>query len=81
MLLCVPATGLSQFGAPIQLRPPLIAVPLQVTVGAVIAVPTVPVAGTLTQTSVYVILELLLELGARDELLSDILELLLLEPL
>jgi len=72
--LYVPATGLFQLGAPVQLRPLLTVVvvlllPLQVTVGAVIAVPAVPEVGTLAQSSVYVtMLELLI--GAIDELLG-----------
>jgi len=58
--LYVPIVGLDQVGAPVQLRPLLTAVdvPLlltQVTAGAVIAVPAVPVVGTLAQLSVYVI--------------------------
>ena len=53
-LLYVPTAGLFQVGAPVQLRPLLTAVPLQVTTGAVIAVPAVPVVGTLAQVSVYV---------------------------
>jgi hypothetical protein len=51
MLLCVPTTGLLQFGAPVQLRPLLSAVPLQVTVGAVIVAPAIPVDGTAEQAS------------------------------
>jgi len=51
ILLYVPAVGLSQFGAPVQLRPLLTALPLQVTVGAVIAVPAVPDEGTPSQVS------------------------------
>ena len=47
----MPAAGLLQFGAPVQLRPLLTVVPLQVTVGAVIAVPAVPDDGTVAQTS------------------------------
>jgi len=73
----VPATGLLQFGAPAQLIPLLTGVPLQVTIGTVIAVPAVPNEGTVAQASVYVIMELLLELGSTEELLVGVLELLL----
>jgi hypothetical protein len=60
MPMYVPAAGVDQFGAPVQLRPLLTATPLQVTAGGVIAVPAVPDVGTLAQVSVYVIwLELL----------------------
>jgi len=66
--LYVPAAGLLQLGAPVQLRPLLTAVPLQVTVGAAIAVPAVPEVGTLAQANVYVMLGLLLELLLNVEL-------------
>jgi len=87
-MLYVPSTGVLQFGAPIQVIS-LIVVPSQATVGRFIAVPAVPVAGTLVQVSMYVRLELLLgieldedttaelELLATDELLGGSLELLL----
>jgi len=72
-VLYVPSAGLFQVGAPVQLRPlltdadvPLLL--LQVTAGAVIALPTAPEIGKLAQVSVYVILELLLD--ATDELLG-----------
>ena len=77
--LYVPAAGLLQVGAPVQLRPLLTAVPLQVTVGGVIGVPTVPDEGTLAQASVYVMLELLL--GKELLELEELLELLLDEEL
>lgn len=52
ILLCVPATGLFQFGAPVQLRTPLgTVVPLQVTVGGIIVAPAIPVEGTAAQAS------------------------------
>jgi len=51
MPLYVPITGLFQFGAFVQLRPLPTAVPLQVTVGGVIVVPTKPVEGTAAQVS------------------------------
>ena len=50
-LLYVPAAGLLQVGAPVQVRPLVTAVPLQVTAGEVIAVPAVPVEGTAAQVS------------------------------
>ena len=83
-LLYVPATGLPQVGAPVQLRPLLTVVdvlllPLQVTVGAVIAVPAMPEVGTLAQASEYVMLELLL--GKELLELEELLELLLDEEL
>ena len=73
-VLYVPATGLFQVGAFLQLRSLLTTVddvPLllvQVTVGAVIATPDKAEVGTLAQVSVYVILKLLLD--ATDELLG-----------
>ena len=73
MSLYVPFAGLLQVGAPIQVRPPLTVVPLQVTVGGVISVLAIPVEGTAAQASVYVMLELLnteLELETTDELLG-----------
>jgi hypothetical protein len=52
MPLYVPAIGLLQFGAPVQSRLLLLTVePLQITAGAVIAVPTVPAGGTVAQVS------------------------------
>jgi hypothetical protein len=54
MLLYVPIAGLFQFGAPVQSRPPLIVVPLQVTTGGIIVVFTMPVEGTAVQARVYV---------------------------
>jgi hypothetical protein len=51
ILLYVPAAGVVQFGAFFQLIPLLTAVPLQVTIGAVIAVPAMPDVGTLAQAS------------------------------
>lgn len=52
MPLYVPAIGLLQFGAPIQSRSLLLmVVPLQVTAGAVIAVPVVPDGGTKPQAN------------------------------
>jgi hypothetical protein len=74
MLLYVPATGVDQFGAPVQARPLLTATPLQVTAGGVIAVPAVPDEGTLAQARVYVITLLLL---GTTELLLGTFELLL----
>lgn len=76
MLSYVPAAGKVQFGAFANLKPLLIdtdvpLLPLQVIVGAAIATPALPVAGT-SQVGVYVMamLELLLELCATDELLG-----------
>jgi len=57
-LLYTPAVGLLQVGAPVQVKPVVtvddeLLLPLQVTVGAVIAVPAVDVPDTLAQESVY----------------------------
>jgi hypothetical protein len=54
MLLCVLSAGLFQFGAPSQSRPMLTTIPLQVTTGGIIAMPSIPVEGTAAQASVYV---------------------------
>ena len=84
MPVYMPPSGLLQFGAFVQLRPLVTTVaptgPAQETAGAVIAVPSpTNVEGMLAQVSVYVRamlellgneLELLLELGATDELLG-----------
>jgi len=70
-LLYVPAAGLLQVGALVQLMLLLLTVlPLQVTVGGVIAVPAVPELGTLAQE----IVDALEELGAMLEELGAMLE-------
>jgi len=58
MPLYVPAIGLLQSGAPIQSISSLIVLPLQVTAGAVIAVPAVPDGATLLQVSTEAIANL-----------------------
>lgn len=55
MPLYVPMAGLPQFGAFVQARSLLLtATPLQVTVGGVIVVLSMPVEGTAEQASVYI---------------------------
>jgi len=74
MLLYVPISGSFQFGAPVQLKPLLTTVPLQVTVGGVIVVLAMPVEGTAAQASVYVTgLELLELRTTAEELLRYLL--------
>jgi hypothetical protein len=54
MSLYVPIAGLLQFGALTQSKPLLTTVPLQVTVGGIIAMLAMPVEGTAVQVSAYV---------------------------
>jgi hypothetical protein len=79
MSVYIPPSGLLQTGAFVQLRPLVTdvepALPVQVTAGAVIALPSSANVAMLAQASVYVI-GTELELGATEELLGSALELL-----
>jgi hypothetical protein len=76
-LLYVPAVGLAQVGAPVQVMPvATLAVP-QRTTGGVIDTPTVPVVGTFAQVRAAAATMELLDVGAELELLNGLLLLLL----